>query len=557
MTRTSARRAALAAVLLTAAAPALAQEPNREQTVVLTVVSASGRSVYFDHGRDVGLRTGQFVRVFPPGAGEVEVEVRAVSQTSARADLPPGMELPPIGTRGEARVVVAGTKPPAGPAPNKPNVPAHPPWTRREGPRTDDQPLLVPTFSQRPDERPASLDGRLFAFGQWNLDRAGDNDADYALLRTGLRADATNWLGAGERVRVAGEYDDRHVMVDGGDDSSDQTARLDLASVAFGTEAWAPTGYEFGRFFSPHLPELGLVDGVEVVRRFQGGVRVGGGLGAYPRPFPARQQGDDVGVHAFLDYTADAERTFAAAVGVQKTWHRGAPDRDLLLLRSEWRPAERVYVLGSAKFDYYTGGDTVKGSGLDLTELLLQTRWDGSVVGTGVNVSRFTWPELKRSEYQILPVELVRDGYVERLSWNGSWRPVDVLSLRLRADLWQDQDRSGDSLGLDVDWRSVWNKTSALSLALFRNDGGYTSGPGARLQVRDRFGDLYWRVGYRWYEYQLDSLVSGKETYVRQSAEVGVSWPIGDRTDLDLSAERWFGDREDAFAFAFYLQWRF
>jgi hypothetical protein len=36
-----------------------------------------------------------------------------------------------------------------------------------------------------------------------------------------------------------------------------------------------------------------------------------------------------------------------------------------------------------------------------------------------------------------------------------------------------------------------------------------------------------------------------------------LAWPIGERTDLDLSAERWFGDREDATALAFYLQWRF
>ena len=558
---------AIAMLALAAAAVAqqlAAQDPRRqdpsgrEQTVVLTVVSASDRSVYFDHGRDVGLRVGQFVRIFPPSAGEIEVEVRSLSQTSARAELPPGVPSPPVGTRAEARCVLPANAPVAtNTSPPKPNVPEHPPWTRREDPRSSDQPLLVPTFSQRPDQRPATLDGRFFAFGQYTMDRAGDSATDYQLLRTGLRADATNWLGAGERTRLAGEYDVRHVDVDGGDNVDNQNARLDLASVAFGTEAWAPTGYEFGRFFSPHLPELGLVDGAEFVRRYRSGVRLGAGVGAYPRPFPARDQGEDVGVHAFVDYTADAARSFAAALGVQKTWHLGAPDRDLVLVRSEWRPAERVFVLGSAKVDYYSGRDTIKGRGFDLTELLLQARWDGSWLGIGVTVSRFTWPELQRREYQILPVELVRDGYVERLSWSGSLRPLDRLSLRPRLDWWRDQDRDGTSLGLDADWRGLWNETSALSASLFRNDGGYSQGPGARLQVRDRIGDCAWRVGYRWYEYELDALVSGSETYTRQSAEVGLAWPIGERTDLDLSAERWFGDREDATALAFYLQWRF
>jgi len=542
--------------LVAFAAAARAQGVPQEQTVVLTVVSANERSVYFDHGRDVGLQVGGFVRLFPPGAGEIEVEVRAVSQTSARAELPPGVSLPPVGTRAEARVVVTpapAAKPSARPQP----VVEHPPWTRREDARADDQPLLVPTFRQRPDQRPATLDGRLFVFGQATMDRAGDADSDYLLLRAGLRADATNWLGYGERARFAGEIDERVVAIEGADDSEDRTARWDLASVAFGTEAWAPTGYEFGRFFSPYLPEIGLVDGVEVVRRYQGGVRLGGGLGAYPRPFPARQQGDDLGVHAFVDFTADARRSFAAALGWQKTWHRGAPDRDLFLLRTEWRPAERLFVLGSAKLDYYTSNERVQSAGLEVTEAVLQARIDGDGIGTGLTATRFTWPDLLRSEYQLLPVELVRDGYVQRLSWNGSFRPSASLSLRPRVDWWSDQDRNGSALGLDGDWRGLWNDSSALSVSVFRNDGGYSSGPGARVQVRDRWHDLYWRAGYRWYRYELDSLVSGAETYTRQSVEAGVSWQIDPRTDLDLSVERWFGDREDAFAFAFYLQWRF
>jgi hypothetical protein len=401
------------------------------------------------------------------------------------------------------------------------------------------------------------LDGRLFAFGQWNVDRAGAGDSEYTLLRTGLRADATNWLGSGERVRLAGEFDDRRIAVDGGQDSADQNGRIDLASVAFGTEAWAPTGFEAGRFFTVHLPEIGLIDGIEVVRRFEGGLRAGGGVGAYPRPFPARQQGEDLGVHAFLDYTADAQRSFAAAAGVQKTWHEGAPDRDLVLLRAEWRPAERVWLLGSAKLDLYTSGDTVKGSGIVLTEVLLQARWDGRLLGSGLVASRFTWPELQRAEYQNLPIELVRDGFVDRLSWNGTWRTSDVVSLRGRIDLWRDQDRSGHTFGLDTDWRQPWNAYSAVSLALFLNDGGYAAGPGARVSVRDRIGDVAWRLNYRWYQYDLTELVTGPESYVRQSVEAGLSAPIAADGDIDLSFEKWFGDREDAFALGLYLQWRF
>jgi hypothetical protein len=242
---------------------------------------------------------------------------------------------------------------------------------------------------------------------------------------------------------------------------------------------------------------------------------------------------------------------------VQKTWHLGAPDRDLLLLRGEWRPHQKLWLQGNGKVDYYSGSDDIKGRGLELTELMLQGRWDGGDWSTGLLASRFTWPELKRAEYQDLPPELVRDGFVDRLGWNGSLRVAAPVSLRVRADLWRDQDRDGRTLGLDGDWRSVWSQTSALSLAAFWNDGGYSGGPGLRLTARDRLGALAWRTSYRWYHYELSALVSGPESYTRQSAELGISMPIGQRGDLDLSCERWFGEREDAFAIGLYVQWRF
>jgi hypothetical protein len=382
------------------------------------------------------------------------------------------------------------------------------------------------------------------------------------------RADATNWLGAAERVRIAGEFDDRRVDVVDRDGETDQTGRLDLGSVAFGTEAHAPYGVEVGRFFSPHLPEIGLVDGVEGVVRYRNGVRLGGGLGAYPRPFPARDAGDDVGLHGFADWTLDESRTLAGMAGFQKTWHRGDADRDLLLCRGEWRPARSVAVLGSAKIDWYDGDDwdadpaagvpsDPKGSGFELTEAMLQTRWDPGAVGFGATASRFSWPALRRVEYVALPVELVTDGFVDRVGVNASWRVSPAWSLRARADQWQDQDRDGSTYGGDVDWRGVWSTTSTATLSAFVNDGGYAAGPGARFGLRERLGDLALRGGYRWYRYELGDLVTGPEDFVRQSVDIGASLPVADDGDVDLAFERWFGDREDAFAVMLYLQWRF
>jgi hypothetical protein len=227
-----------------------------------------------------------------------------------------------------------------------------------------------------------------------------------------------------------------------------------------------------------------------------------------------------------------------------------------VLVRSEWHPTERVWLLGHAKVDLYTSSDTVKGRGLDVTEAWVQGRWEGDTLGTGVMASHFTWPELRRVEYEDLPPELVSDGVVQRLSWHGSWRVAEPLSLRLRADVWRDQDHDGDAFAVDVDWRSLWSARSALAVSAFVNDGGTVAGPGARVQLLDALGDLAWRLSYRFDEYESAGL-GGSESWVRQSVELGGQWPIGRGGDLDLTAERWFGDREDSLWLGLYVQWRF
>lgn len=549
------------AVCMAGVAPTQQQQgAGRERIVSVRVVSATEDSVYLDHGRDVGLVVGDRVQLFAPGGGELEVVVRSLTHSSARCEPAPGVQVPPVGTLGEA-VVRDEPERSRGGAAERPDtgrdVPAHPPWTRVGESRSDDQPLLVPAYGLRPEQRAMRVHGRLFGFGQYSRDQGGDGaTSDYLLLRSGLRADFENAFGAAERTRFAGEWSVRDRSVEGRGSERDETGRVDLASVAFGTGEHAPIGVEIGRFLSPHLPEIGLIDGVEGVLRAQGGVRFGGGVGAYPRPFPARNSGDDVGVHAFVDYTMDDERTFAAALGVQKTWHRGAPDRDLLLLRAEWRPAPRWSVLGNAKVDFYTGSDTVETRDAELTEALLQVRWNGESFGAALVGSHFGWPELKRSEYVLLSDELVRDGGVDRASLSGYWRATDWCTLRARADRFTDRDRDGGSLRGDCELRSLLGAGSALALSVFRSDGSYTSGPGASATLRHQVFGAGWRLGYRWHRYSLDALVTGPEQRVRESVQFGCAWPLGARCDLDVSFERWFGDGEHAFAGGLFVQWR-
>lgn len=526
------------------------------RTVPVSVTAVSGRSIYLDKGRADGLAPGTIVRLFPAGVGPLELEVRSVSSSSARAELRPGQTEPPVGARGEAEVAAGSRDAEKAPKTSRARPVDHPPWTRTEDERSPGQPLLVPTFRQRPDERPLDVHGRLFGQGDWSHNSTGEASSDYLLGRVGTRLEGSNVLGQGERVRFAGELSTRQATLSDGPDTHDEVGRIDQLAVAFGTEDWSPYGVEVGRFLSEHLPELGLIDGVEGVARFAGGLRAGGGLASYPRPFPARDTGEDMGAHVFVDYLADADRSLGAGVGFQKTWHDGAPDRDLFLLRVEARPGGGVSLFSTAKVDIYSSSDARKASGLELTEFLGQARLDGERAGIGLQASRFRWPDLKRREYQDLPDVLVRDGRLDRLSLTGWVRPMKSLRLNARADAWRDQARDGTSLEVGGDWFDLLGTDNSLHVALFRSDGSYNSGPGARLRLSRRIGDADVSLGYRWHRYDVEGLLAGDETFTRQSLSLGADWSAGG-LDWSLTAERWFGDREDAYAVSLFTQLRF
>jgi hypothetical protein len=233
----------------------------------VTVTSASGRSVFLDQGRAAGIAPELRVRFFPPSGGPVDGVVRDVSTNSARVELPPGIPLPPPGTRGELELPEAEVEPepesppPGDGEPGRP-VPEHPPWTRQEQERTPDMPLLSPAFGQRPQDRPLRIDGRIFGRTTFSVDEGDGRDNTYSLSRVGAWLEATNPFGLGGRFRFAGNVDYRTFDVPD-DDDTDLDLILDQLSYAIGGQEYSPYRAEFGRFRPVSLPEIGIIDGGE------------------------------------------------------------------------------------------------------------------------------------------------------------------------------------------------------------------------------------------------------------------------------------------------------
>jgi hypothetical protein len=531
-----------------------------ERSVRVRVTSVSARSLYLDGGRAAGLAPGQEVELMPPNGAPFLAPIREVSATSARAELPPGRPLVPVGTIGEVRLRPGDG---SGAEPSAPKraggVPEHPPWTLDEFPRDrTDEPLLAPAFGGGPASRPIDWDGRLFGQLQYARDDAEGRGFESYRARLGARLEVTNLFGAGGRLGFDGEVRRRGVdLFDGGEDSDDQL-RIDRASYAIGDDDLEPWRVEIGRFVSQHAPELGLLDGAEVLRRLSPDFAVGGGLGLFPLPFPDRNTGDDAGLFGFVQWRPTAEPRLGGTVGFQKTWHEGAPDRDLMFARADWTPSDELRIDASALVDFYTGKDDLKDSAAELTQAWLSTTWNPTDdLGLGLSATTYSWAQLLREDLAFAPPELIRDGRVTRISPRVFVDLGPDFRVQARADFWSDQERDGSGGEIGFDWYRVLGTGLDLGLAAFHSEGSYLSGPGLRARAARSFDWGWTGLRYEWTNWSADGLSTGSEDFGQHRLGLDVDLAIGARWNALFNGEVILGDDQDALTLGIFVQRRF
>lgn len=543
---------------------ATAQEPQEPRLLRVTVTSAAGRSVYLDKGAKDGLQPGLVVRLLPPGEGRVEATVRAVTGHHARAEVAPGVAVPPPGTPGEVEVPGRAAKKEAAP-PNGPGVrktraaPPHPPWPEPLRPLEPGTPLLAGARSRSPRQRPAEVSGRAFAQLDLGGDQGGRRDSLYALGRLGARLEGTNLVGLAGRLAADVTLDHRRVDLLDEPNTSDTQLRIDQLSYTLGEQQSVPLRAVFGRFWSPVVPELGLLDGGELAWRALPDLTVGSGFGAFPRPFPARNTGDDLSAHVFVDYASDETHHLAATLAYQKTWHRGVADRDLVVARISVQPARGLHVSGSAKLDLYDGRDLIKGSGVELTELWLRASYAKGGSGGAISGSLYRWPELKRAEFQSLPIELVRDGEVKRVSLSGWHRISRAVRARIRLDAFDDHRDDGVGGDADVDLDGVLEERASLRAGVFYAGGAFVRGPGLRLRVSRPLGSVDASVSYEAMLWEMRGLDTGSASFLRHTVRFHADWTPDreGRWNVQWSGDLVVGDQESAWGLSVFTQYRF
>jgi len=330
-----------------------------------------------------------------------------------------------------------------------------------------------------------------------------------------------------------------------------------VCPTCVGGKEFSTYRFEGGRFYSIYLPEIGLIDGAEGVLHLPYGFRLGAGVGSYPRPFPSNDFAEDIGFHAFANYQSEAEHHLSALVAYQKTWHNGLPDRDQILGRLNVRPIKGLWLYTSWRADVYTEGDLIKDKGIELTEFRTQASYSpGREWGSSTSYSRTTWPELKRAEFATLPVELIRDGRVDRFDLSGWIRHSDALRYSARVDYWMDQADDGFGGDVGVDWVDVTGHWPSLHANAYFTEGPTNGGSGFRIESRASFGEINASLGYELFRFGSLGNILGAENILRHTIRGGFDWRKG-AWNYSLNADYNFGDNANAYTVGAYVEYSF
>ncbi|MDF1800553.1 MAG: hypothetical protein P1V81_15355 [Planctomycetota bacterium] len=357
-------------------------------------LAPAGELLRIDRGARHGVALADPVELLPRGGAVHRGTVAFVDERTALVRLfGDGVRLEP-GVPGVVRVLPAPSNSPepggVGTSPgdealnpgDADGADERPEWQRLRDSWTPDMPLLARVTAERPEQRAFAWGGRWYT-------RAGlatnlDADRGSASSRTGAVLWAENPFGAGGELDLDVEYDLQTTFVpsEDGHDSGHSRLRFDRASYRLGGTRFERDRHTFGRFL-PELPELGALDGYEWSRRLEGGDRIGASVGYRVQSDLDAATGNDLAFSGFYRWVADERELLTASAGVQKSYHNGDRDRDLLVLRFDHRPGfgldagEAWDLHGSVLLDKYSDED-FREDGLGLTRALLETgrSWD-------------------------------------------------------------------------------------------------------------------------------------------------------------------------------------
>ncbi|MBX3462247.1 MAG: hypothetical protein KF830_03680 [Planctomycetes bacterium] len=539
----------ITAAMLLAASTVVAQEDLFERVELRLTSSRPDGSVVVDRGGRDLLQPGDRV-VFTPRSGPtVQGTVVEVDDRTARVELADRNTVLPIGTRGHFQLPKARrSQAPATvplPPPAAPVAPVEEEW--RPG-----MPLLGTTRPPRPADRRLRVDGRVYAAA--DIVRTLDTWTQ-SFARGGVDMDVGNVDGDGGTLRFHGEF------VWATETSANTGADLNLYVLSYerGGTRDAPLHWQVGRFLPRDMPEFGLLDGVAVALRREGGDRLGVSVGWLPELDEDLESLADLQLAAWYVWNDDVGERLSFALGYQKSWHRWEADRDLVVARLRYLPVDGWDLAGSIWVDFYNGRDQRKDEtfGITRANLVTSRRWEGSG-GLSLAYDHEEYPETLRDELQqtLLPATLA-EAHQDRLSLSAWWHSDPGTRWFTRCTGWVDEEREGGAGELGVQKDGLFGQRARTGLAGFVVQGLAMSQVGVRVEHGAPFAggrlDALYELGFVHHE----GFPADRDDLLQHRLGLLFAGDVGGGWDGQLRVDATLWDEELSLALGIFLQRHF
>ncbi len=206
-------------------------------------------------------------------------------------------------------------------------------------------------------------------------------------------------------------------------------------------------------------------------------------------------------------------------------------------------------IFADALIDYYSSTTDTKHSGLEWTETNVSVdKRFGSVFGTGLFLSSFRWPDLKRNAALSITTDLVEQGSVDRGGLRAWWQANSTLRLDGRIDRWQDETTTGSGGEVRIGLRDLLYQRGEVGLAAFRSDSRYGSNQGLRVEASKRVAsDGFLRTSYTWTRYDQENSLSSTE-FDQHLIQASYDDSLTEDWDYSLYLQDSFGGDSDTIA---------
>jgi hypothetical protein len=307
------------------------------------------------------------------------------------------------------------------------------------------------------------------------------------------------------------------------------------------------------------MPEFQLLDGVEWGRRRENGDRYGASFGYLPEPDKDLETGKDAQIAFYYEWVSGDLEELTFTTAYQKTLHNGKSDRDLLVTKLRYLPANGWDLNGSMWLDFYNGRDDAETSDLEVTQAWLSaSRVYKSGSGQDLTYRRTRYPETLRSELLVPPIaQQVADSHYDRLTYSAWYVQHDRDRLHGQLGVFQDQDDEGGNIEFGIEMTDFWVRSSTTDVTVFGTAANHETDAGLRVQHGRSFDGGRWDALYEVARHHYRSIADDRDDLYQHRLRYSRTFSSASNWHSTLYAEGRLWDEESSFSVGFYLQRRF